>query len=170
MLIVYPSEFLKLMFQVLTLHQHYSFSETHPLYSLFLLLLWQLNSGHLLWQRLNLETSALETLLIKTKLSCNTYHWCITTAQHSKSRPFWSPCQVENMFGNWNFSTSHQLTTNRFEKEKKKLRNLLMFGQIIKCTIAILRKIFFVTILFSKVAIHLKATFWKRELGAFQLL
>ena len=28
MLVVYPSEFLKLMFQVLTLHQHYSFSET----------------------------------------------------------------------------------------------------------------------------------------------
>ena len=45
-----------------------------------------------------------------------------------------------------------------------------MFDQIIKCTITILRKIFFVTILFSKVAIHLKATFWKRELGTFQLL
>ena len=54
--------------------------------------------------------------------------------------------------------------------KRRNLKNLLMFGQIIKSTIAILRKFFFVTILFSKVAIHLKATFWKRELGALQLL
>ena len=46
----------------------------------------------------------------------------------------------------------------------RNLKNLLMFGQIIKSTIAILRKFFFVTILFSKVAIHLKATFWKGNL------
>lgn len=72
----------------------------------------------------------------------------------------------------WQLKFQHKspIDNQQIWKGKKKLRNLLMFGQIIKCTIAILRKIFFVTILFSKAAIHLKATFWKRELGAFQLL
>ena len=138
MLIVYPSEFLKLMFQVLTLHQHYSFSETHPLYSLFLLLLWQLNSGHLLWWRLNLETSALETLLIKPN------YLVIPMQYHS------SALQVVTilvaMAGRkyvWQLKFWYKSPINNQQIWKgRNLKNLLMFGQIIKYTIAILRKFF----------------------------
>ena len=169
MLIVHPSEFLKLMFQVLTLHQHYSFSETHPLYSLFLLLLWQLNSGHLLWRRLNLETSALETLLIKP----NYLVIPITDAIPQLSTPSCDHFghQLAGRKYVWQLKFWHKSPINNQQIWKgRNLKNLLMFGQIIKCTIAILRKFFFVTKLFSKVAIHLKATFWKRELGALQLL
>ena len=163
MLIVHPSEFLKLMFQVLTLHQHYSFSETHPLYSLVLLSLWQLNSGHLLWQRLNLETSALETPLIKP----NYLVIPITDALPQLSTPSCDHFghQLAGRKYVWQLKFWHKSPINNQQIWKgRNLKNLLMFGQIIKCTIAILRKFFFVTILFSKVAIHLKATFEKGNL------
>ena len=141
MLIVYPSEFLKLMFQVLTLHQHYSFSETHPLYSLFLLLLWQLNSGHLLWRRLNLETSALETLLIKP----NYLVIPITDAIPQLSTPSCDHFghQLAGRKYVWQLEFWHKSPINNQQIWKgRNLKNLLMFGQIIKCTIAILRKFF----------------------------